>query len=91
MPKDKVYCIHLTLTVVNIAWAIEKLNVQQAQSVGSIGIMFNLLIKVLILAIILRMVLAIIIASYKDIQRKDDPSVRGIDGDVVMIGYLAPR
>lgn len=75
----------------NIAWGIEKLNVQAVVRAGSVGIMFNLMVKVFIVAIVLRMVLAIVIASYKDIQKKDDSEVRGIDGDLMMIIYLGLR
>lgn len=75
----------------NVAWAVEKLNIQAIQNLGSVAILFNLLVKVLIVSIVLRMVLAIVIASYKDIQRKDNPEVRGIDGDLLMVGHLVTR
>ena len=75
----------------NIAWSVEKLNIQAVNRAGSVGILFNLMVKVFIVSIVLRMVLAIVIASYKDIQKKDSSEVRGIDGDLVMITSLGFR
>lgn len=74
----------------NIAWSVEKINIQALAGAGTIGVVYNIAIKIIIVAIVLRMVLAILIASYKDIQRKDNSEVRGVDGDLVMMAYMIP-